>query len=193
MPRSRLSGDVLFILSHHRQQLARGIDPRESAALATGTAGSAVVFAGTTVIIALAALSVIGIPFMTTMGLGAAGAVLIAVLAAITLVPAIAGFAGSRLTPKPGSRTVRRAAHAVGGSTRHLTMGTRWTKWVIAKPLLTDIAQLPVQARADGEHPSCPPWLVSHDRCGHGAERVVSDQTIVTPRGNAPHCRRPAA
>ncbi|MYX40918.1 MMPL family transporter [Streptomyces sp. SID89] len=131
---------VLFILSRHRQQLARGLDPRESVALATGTAGSAVVFAGTTVIIALAALSVIGIPFLTTMGLGAAGAVLIAVLAAITLVPAIAGFAGSRLTPKPGSRAVRRAAHAKGGSTRHLTMGTRWTKWVIARPLLTVLA-----------------------------------------------------
>ncbi|MET8079068.1 MMPL family transporter [Streptomyces sp. NPDC005303] len=130
---------VLFILSRHRQQLARGTDPKESIALATGTAGSAVVFAGTTVIIALAALSVIGIPFLTTMGLGAAGAVLIAVLAAITLVPAIAGFAGSRLTPKPGSRAARRAADT-DGPTGRATMGTRWTKWVIAKPLLTVLA-----------------------------------------------------
>ncbi|MEU3612385.1 MMPL family transporter [Streptomyces sp. NPDC006872] len=130
---------VLFILSRHRQQLARGTDPRESVALATGTAGSAVVFAGTTVIIALAALSVIGIPFLTTMGLGAAGAVLIAVLAAITLVPAVAGFAGSRLAPKPGSRAARRAADAEG-STGRTPMGTRWTKWVIAKPLLTVLA-----------------------------------------------------
>ncbi|MFI2635427.1 MMPL family transporter [Streptomyces collinus] len=130
---------VLFILSRHRQQLARGTDPKESIALATGTAGSAVVFAGTTVIIALAALSVIGIPFLTTMGLGAAGAVLIAVLAAITLVPAIAGFAGSRLTPKPGSRAARRAADT-DGPTGHTTMGARWTKWVIAKPLLTVLA-----------------------------------------------------
>ncbi|WP_406480532.1 MMPL family transporter [Streptomyces sp. NBC_01615] len=130
---------VLFILSRHRQQLARGTDTKESIALATGTAGSAVVFAGTTVIIALAALSVIGIPFLTTMGLGAAGAVLIAVLAAITLVPAIAGFAGSRLTPKPGSRAARRAADTEG-STDRTTMGTRWTKRVIAKPLLTVLA-----------------------------------------------------
>ncbi|MEV6174131.1 MMPL family transporter [Streptomyces sp. NPDC051954] len=142
---------VLFILSRHRQQLARGTDPKESVALAVGTAGSAVVFAGVTVIIALAALSVIGIPFLTTMGLGAAGAVLIAVLAAITLVPAVAGFAGSRLVPKPGSRAARRAADAEGsdgdegstdaqGSTGRSTMGTRWTKWVIAKPLLTVLA-----------------------------------------------------
>ncbi|MFB8142191.1 MMPL family transporter [Streptomyces parvus] len=130
---------VLFILSRHRQQLARGTDPKESVALATGTAGSAVVFAGTTVIIALAALSVIGIPFLTTMGLGAAGAVLIAVLAAITLVPAMAGFAGSRLAPKPGSRAARRAVDTED-STGPTTMGTRWTKWVIAKPLLTVLA-----------------------------------------------------
>ncbi|WP_210592400.1 MMPL family transporter [Streptomyces sp. GESEQ-35] len=130
---------VLFILSRHRQQLARGTDPKESVALAVGTAGSAVVFAGTTVIIALAALSVIGIPFLTTMGLGAAGAVLIAVLAAITLVPAVAGFAGTRLAPKPGSRAARRAADAEG-STGRTTLGTRWTKWVIAKPLLTVLA-----------------------------------------------------
>nr|WSY49698.1 MMPL family transporter [Streptomyces sp. NBC_00886] len=130
---------VLFILSRHRQQLARGTDPKESVALAVGTAGSAVVFAGTTVIIALAALSVIGIPFLTTMGLGAAGAVLIAVLAAITLVPAIAGFAGTRLAPKPGTRAARRAADAEG-TTGRTTLGTRWTKWVIAKPLLTVLA-----------------------------------------------------
>ncbi|WP_405813415.1 MMPL family transporter [Streptomyces sp. NBC_01390] len=138
---------VLFILSRHRQQLARGADPRESIALATGTAGSAVVFAGTTVIIALAALSIIGIPFLTTMGLGAAGAVLIAVLAAITLVPAVAGFAGSRLAPKPGSRAARRAADAEAatgtdgeGTTGRVPLGTRWTRWVIAKPLLTVLA-----------------------------------------------------
>ncbi|GAB2998244.1 MMPL family transporter [Streptomyces pseudoechinosporeus] len=130
---------VLFILSRHRQQLARGADPKESIALATGTAGSAVVFAGTTVIIALAALSVIGIPFLTTMGLGAAGAVLIAVLAAITLVPAVAGFAGSRLTPKPGSRAAKRATDTEGNGGR-ATMGARWTKLVIAKPLLTVLA-----------------------------------------------------
>ncbi|WP_307721036.1 MMPL family transporter [Streptomyces rishiriensis] len=58
------------------------------------------------------------------MGLGAAGAVLIAVLAAITLVPAIAGFAGSRLAPKPGSRAAQRAAGADGG-TGHTAMGAR--------------------------------------------------------------------
>jgi RND superfamily putative drug exporter len=130
---------VLFILSRHRQQLAQGTSPRESIALANGTAGSAVVFAGTTVIIALAALSIIGIPFLTTMGLGAAAAVLIAVLAAITLLPAIAGFAGYRLTPKADTRAARRARHAAkaAGESSH---GARWVKRVVSKPLLTVLA-----------------------------------------------------
>ncbi|MGW1267758.1 MMPL family transporter [Streptomyces sp. NPDC002491] len=130
---------ILFILSRHRQQLARGIDPRESIALATGTAGSAVVFAGSTVIIALAALGVIGIPFLTVMGLGAAGAVLVAVLAAITLVPALAGFAGARLTPKPGGKEARRALDP-DGSAGTATLGARWVRTVVAKPLLTVLA-----------------------------------------------------
>ncbi|KOV95407.1 transporter [Streptomyces sp. NRRL B-1140] len=130
---------VLFILSRHRQQLARGTDPRESIALANGTAGSAVVFAGSTVIIALAALSVIGIPFLTVMGLGAAGAVLVAVLAAITLLPALTGFLGARLTPKPGSKAARRAVDS-GESEGRATLGARWVKAVVAKPLLTVLA-----------------------------------------------------
>ena len=108
-------------------------------ALANGTAGSAVVFAGSTVIIALAALGVIGIPFLTTMGLGAAGAVLIAVLAAVTLLPAVAGFAGARLTPKPGSKAAQRATDP-DGSTGRVTLGVRWVKTAVAKPWLTVLA-----------------------------------------------------
>ncbi|MGP4002931.1 MMPL family transporter [Streptomyces sp. 8N706] len=100
---------ALFILSRHRGQLARGMDPRESAAVANGTAGSAVVFAGATVVIALAGLSVVRIPFLTVMGLSAAGAVAIAVLVATTLLPAVLGLAGGRLAPGPGSRAARRA------------------------------------------------------------------------------------
>ncbi|MFD9847478.1 MMPL family transporter [Streptomyces parvus] len=124
---------VLFILARHRQQLARGTAPQDSIALAVGTAGSAVVFAGGTVIIALAALSVIGIPFLTTMGLGAAGAVLVSVLAAITLTPALAGYAGARLAPKPGT-PARRAADAGTGKP---TLGTRWIRTTVKKPLIT--------------------------------------------------------
>ncbi|MER5533045.1 MMPL family transporter [Streptomyces mirabilis] len=106
---------ALFIVSRHRFHLAHGMEPEESAALAVGTAGSAVVFAGLTVVIAMTGLTVVGIPYLTAMGLAAAGAVLIAVLVATTLLPAVLGFAGTRLTPGPGSRAMRRE-QAVGGA-----------------------------------------------------------------------------
>lgn len=99
----------LFILSRHRNQLVEGYEPEESAAIAVGTAGSAVVFAGVTVIIALLGLLVVGIPFLSVMGVGAAFAVLIAIAVATTLLPAILGLAKGRLAPKPGSRAYRRA------------------------------------------------------------------------------------
>lgn len=98
----------LFIISRHQSQLKAGVDPEESAARAVATAGSAVLFAGITVIIALAGLAVAGIPFLTTMGLAASVAVAIAVLVALTLTPAFLGFAGTRITP--GHRAARRAA-----------------------------------------------------------------------------------
>ena len=101
---------ALFIVTRHRSQLARGMDVAESAALAVGTAGSAVVFAGATVVIAMAGLTVVGIPYLTAMGLCAAAAVLTGVLVAITLLPAVLGFAGTRMMPKPGSRAVSRPA-----------------------------------------------------------------------------------
>jgi putative drug exporter of the RND superfamily len=87
----------LFVLNRHRQQLVDGAEVGESVGRAVATSGSAVCFAGTTVLIALAALSIVNIPFLTVMGLAAAGAVVAAVLAAITLMPALLGFAGDRL------------------------------------------------------------------------------------------------
>jgi putative drug exporter of the RND superfamily len=134
---------TLFILSRHRTQLASGMDPEESAARAVGTAGSAVVFAGLTVVIALSGLAVVGIPFLTVMGVGAAGTVLVAVLVALTLLPALLGFAGRRLAPEPGSRAARREladaqeTTGAGGS-----MGARWTRLVTRRPLVTVLAVL---------------------------------------------------
>ena len=98
----------LFIVSRHQAQLRSGLEPRESAARALATAGSAVVFAGLTVMIALVGLSVAGIPFLSVMGVAAAVAVGLAVLIALTLTPALLGFAGDRI--RPGYRRDRRAA-----------------------------------------------------------------------------------
>ena len=91
---------ALFISSRHRGQLAEGMAAEESVARATATAGSAVLFAGATVVIALAGLSLVGVPFLTAMGLAAAGTVLTAVLVALTLLPAMLGFVGRRILPR---------------------------------------------------------------------------------------------
>ncbi|MFP3713799.1 MMPL family transporter [Puerhibacterium sp. TATVAM-FAB25] len=102
---------ALFVVSRHREQLRDGVEVAESVARAVATAGSAVVFAGLTVMIALVGLGVAGIPFLTVMGVAAAVGVGIAVLVSLTLLPALLGFAGERLRPKPRSaRAGRRAA-----------------------------------------------------------------------------------
>ena len=91
---------ALFIVSRHQDQVKNGIPPEESAARAIATAGSAVVFAAITVIIALVGLSVAHIPFLTTMGIAAALAVAMAVLISLTLTPALLGFIGMRVVAK---------------------------------------------------------------------------------------------
>lgn len=103
---------ALFIISRHQDQLKQGLEPEESASRAVATAGSAVVFAATTVIIALLGLAVAGIPFLTTMGVAAALAVAIAVLISTTLTPALLGFAGWHVVAKryrPAKQARRRA------------------------------------------------------------------------------------
>lgn len=88
---------ALFIVNRHRMQLRGGMAIDESIGRAVGTAGSAVVFAGLTVVIALSALTVVGVPFLSVMGVAAAATVVMAVLVAITLVPALLGFAGHKV------------------------------------------------------------------------------------------------
>ncbi|WP_107653673.1 MMPL family transporter [Nocardia suismassiliense] len=85
---------ALFIVSRYKHELAVQDSPEEAAGTALGTAGSAVVFAGLTVIIALGGLSIVGVQFMTFMGLGGAIAAGFAVLTAITLMPALLGAFG---------------------------------------------------------------------------------------------------
>ncbi|MFB8386451.1 MMPL family transporter [Microbacterium sp. NPDC055910] len=87
----------LFIIYRHRKQLLQGVETTDSIALANGTAGNAVVFAGATVVIALFALNVTGIPFLGLMGTVGGVSVAIAVLIAISLTPALLGLAGERL------------------------------------------------------------------------------------------------
>ncbi|MFD6287086.1 MMPL family transporter [Streptomyces sp. NPDC060205] len=117
---------ALLVVSRYRNELTEDSDREEAAGRAMGTAGSAVVFAGLTVIIALAGLSVVGVPFLTQMGLGAAATVAVAVLIAITLLPALLGFAGRRVT-----------AHSAEpkDTEKRATMGRRWVTTVTRRPV----------------------------------------------------------
>ncbi|MFJ2777593.1 MMPL family transporter [Kitasatospora sp. NPDC087315] len=127
---------ALFIVSRHRRHLAEGLEPDEAAARANATAGSAVVFAGLTVVVALAGLAVADVPFLTVMGLAASGAVVVAVLVAITLLPALLGFAGRAVDRLP---VRRRAPRAEPGRP---PMGERWARFVVRRPLPVLLAGL---------------------------------------------------
>jgi len=115
----------LFITSRYRQNLLEGLDAREAAGRAIGTAGSAVVFAGATVVIALAGLSVVGITFLTAMGLAAAATVAVAVLVALTLLPAVLAFAGDRILPR------RQRSGAAQAEPEKKGFGYTWGRFVI--------------------------------------------------------------
>ncbi|MGW7516632.1 MMPL family transporter [Streptomyces sp. NPDC054796] len=128
---------ALFIASRYRAELAGGREREEAAGRAVGTAGSAVVFAGLTVVIALAGLAVVNIPVLTKMGLAAAGTVVIAVLVAITLVPAALGLVGKRIY----GRKVRKANPETGVPARRAEgarppAGARWAGFVLRRPLM---------------------------------------------------------
>ncbi len=130
---------ALFIVHRHRVQLGKGVDVLESIGLAVGTAGSAVTFAGATVIVALTALVLSGIPILAQMGLVAAGAVLAAVLLSLTLTPALLGLLGHRaLTRRTWRKIVSRRPEdrPRGGFAR------RYVGLVTARPWLTITAVL---------------------------------------------------
>ncbi|MGW6463614.1 MMPL family transporter [Streptomyces rubiginosohelvolus] len=118
---------ALFIVSRYRGELVQGMQNEEAAGRAVGTAGSAVVFAGLAVVIALAGLTVVRIPVLTEMGLAAAGTVAVAVVIALTLIPAMLGFAGDKIF----SRKDRRKGPAPAGP----SMGTRWARFVLRRPV----------------------------------------------------------
>ena len=147
---------ALFVVSRYREERGKGRAPREAAGMAVGTAGSAVVFAGLTVVIALAGLSVVGIPMLTKMGLTAAGAVLVAVLICLTLVPALLGFwpnavlarhvrkgRKSRRTRTSNASNMSNRDNASNGNNANHTdsagkaqnAGSRWARLVIRHPL----------------------------------------------------------
>ena len=136
----------LFILYRHRKQLLRGADVVASIGLANGTAGNAVVFAGTTVVVALLALNITGIPFLGLMGTAGAVSVAIAVLIAVTLTPALLGLAGTRLlSARARSRVQPADATALRSRLRPMSL-TRAIATVIATVVALLVVALPAQS-----------------------------------------------
>ena len=127
---------ALFIVTRVRQLLGDGLSAEEAIARAIATSGSAVVFAGLTVVIALVGLTVVGIPFLTVMGLCAAVTVVVAVLIAITLLPSLLAFAGTSIDrfKVPGLKV-----HKGLGSDKD-ALGLRWGRFISRRPAAVLVA-----------------------------------------------------
>jgi uncharacterized membrane protein YdfJ with MMPL/SSD domain len=131
---------ALFLVTKHRDQMAHGVDRHESIARAVATSGGAIVFAGGTVIIALLSLWVAGIPLVASLGYASAVAVFTAVLAAITLLPAMLALAGGTCSarscrpssapgPSPGRRRSGAGGRRPSPPIRWPTGWPRWRSW----------------------------------------------------------------
>ncbi|WP_380170842.1 MMPL family transporter [Kineococcus sp. DHX-1] len=191
---------ALFIVTRFRHELLAGRSVAEAVPLAVGTAGSAVLTAGTTVVIALAGLAVAGIPFLTEMGVAAAATVVVAVLVALTLVPAALGVVGLRALPRAARRAL---AHESGkhtavptaepdpagrgffGGWSRLVTGRRWLSLVAAVVALGAVS-IPVASMQTSLATSWPDGSTQEkaqailaDRFGAG----VSGPLLVLTRG----------
>ncbi|WP_061963003.1 MMPL family transporter [Demequina aurantiaca] len=130
----------LFILARHRSQLLEGMENKESIAKAIGTSGAAVVFAGATVIVALVALFMANIPFLTAMGNAAAATVALAVIAALTLLPAVMSLAGNRILPKKMRAQVEASQNGTAEPVVAEPNTNRWARFVTNRPATVLIA-----------------------------------------------------
>ncbi|GHE83338.1 membrane protein [Streptomyces longispororuber] len=184
---------ALFIVSRYRAELAEGRDREDAAGRAVGTAGSAVVFAGLTVVIALVGLAVVNIPMLTKMGVAAAGTVAVAVLIALTMIPALLGYAGRRVKPTGekgrlfgGGRKKAAPAQAAPAQAPQATpakanLGTRWARFVVRRPVAVlllgvlglgaaavPVAQLELGLPDDGAQPTSTTQRKAYDLIADG-------------------------
>lgn len=133
----------LFILNRYRTNLLDGMPKVQAIALANGTSGNAVIFAASTVIIALVALNVTGIPFLGVMGNAAAFCVVVAALIAVTLTPAVLSLAGTKIMSKKlwaSIDTPQKIAERRVQDAERTEKPNGWLRLVLARPLLTLVA-----------------------------------------------------
>ena len=149
----------LFIVSRYRHELTllrqQGEQGRaagaEAMGRALGTAGSAVVFAGLTVLVALIGLSVVRLPLLTEMGITAGFAVALAVVIALTMLPALCGMVGDRIV---GRRAAKAPTPPAEAESARSTLGTRWIRFITRRPapvlLVVGVGMLALAAPAAG-------------------------------------------
>jgi putative drug exporter of the RND superfamily len=182
---------ALFIVTRYRAALARGASPIDATAEAVGTAGRAVVFAGCTVMISLLGLLLIGIPFLYGLAIGTSLAVAVAVVAAITLLPAMLGVVGRRID----RLSVHRRRRTTSERGARETAAHRWARGVQRRPGLAAIAGAAVLllmaaptlgmrlAGADaGNEPEGTTTRVAYDRMAEGFGPGVNGPLLVVLR-----------
>lgn len=130
---------ALFITNKYRSYLLLGYSYEEALKRALATAGNAVVFAAITVVIALSALTVVNIPFMTTMGLSGAASIAVAALVAISALPALLRLAGPRIFNRKLRLQVEKVQKHGAEKIEHVAHTTLWYKWseqIIKRPIV---------------------------------------------------------
>ena len=120
---------ALFIVTRYRQHLDEGMDPEAATIMAISTAGRAVMFAGTTVVISFLGILLMGFAFVQGIALGGAAAVLVTMIASVTLLPAVLGFVGRNIDRFHIPRLRRREGEA------RRSFWFRWSRIIQRRPV----------------------------------------------------------
>ncbi|MEV5573400.1 MMPL family transporter [Spirillospora sp. NPDC052269] len=169
---------ALFIVTRYKEALKNGDRPEAATVKAVTTAGHAVLFAGTTVVIALLGLLAMGQPLMTGVAIAASTTVLVTMAAAVTLLPAFLGFTGYKINSLRLPR--RRGASADGADRARRTPAERWASAVQRRPVIAAVlagaSLLVLAAPALSMRLSMPDASVQpHDRGSYTAYTILSE------------------
>ncbi|HEX2294133.1 MAG TPA: MMPL family transporter [Actinomycetota bacterium] len=129
---------ALFIVTRYRQHLHNGVEPEEAVVKAITTSGKAVLFAGTTVVISLLGILLMGFEFVEGVAIGGAATVLVTMVASVTLLPAVLGFTGRNIDKLRIPKLHRTE------SRHHVSMWFRWSRVIQRRPIPAAIAGLVV-------------------------------------------------
>jgi putative drug exporter of the RND superfamily len=127
---------ALFIVTRYRQGLHEGLDPERATVLALNTAGRAVIFAGTIVVVSLLGLLLMGFQFVQGIAVGSAAAVLVTMLASVSLLPAVLGFVGQNIDKLHIPRLRRTEGVSNAG------FWYRWSRLIQRRPAITGLVGL---------------------------------------------------